>query len=306
MSYSVKLINKFSSFVDKSDTKRLSTQTEPEDVVKVKNIVYAGDGSDIYRLLDVYYPEGAKGKLPVIIDIHGGAWFYGTKDINRIYAQKIAREGFAVVNMSYRLLFNGGNIHTMVEDVFGVFNWIKQNEDNYPFDLKNVFLTGDSAGAHIACLALSVMADEELQKTFNVTVPFEINAAGLTCGVYDIEFFMKKMNLSPIRAMMKGFFGKDYKKSPLLKIGTIKNNKVENFPPIHLSTGRKDFKRSQVLAFSKVLAERGVEHELIDFNPKDADYKLTHVYSVLFPDRKESKITTQSMLDFFREHMRES
>ena len=165
MSYSVKLINKFSSFVDKSDTKRLSTQTEPEDVVKVKNIVYAGDGSDIYRLLDVYYPEGAKGKLPVIIDIHGGAWFYGTKDINRIYAQKIAREGFAVVNMSYRLLFNGGNIHTMVEDVFGVFNWIKQNEDNYPFDLKNVFLTGDSAGAHIACLALSVMADEELQQS---------------------------------------------------------------------------------------------------------------------------------------------
>lgn len=43
-----------------------------------KDIPYISDGNK-YHLLDIYYPENAAEKLPVIIDIHGGGLMYAEK-----------------------------------------------------------------------------------------------------------------------------------------------------------------------------------------------------------------------------------
>lgn len=40
---------------------------------------------------------------PVIIDIHGGGWMYGTKEINKNYCLVLAQNDYVVVNINYRL-----------------------------------------------------------------------------------------------------------------------------------------------------------------------------------------------------------
>lgn len=67
----------FKTLAAKGDAKRDSTLTEPQDVTAVKNIDYVGK-QDFYNLLDVYYPQGTKEKLPVIVSVHGGGYVYGT------------------------------------------------------------------------------------------------------------------------------------------------------------------------------------------------------------------------------------
>lgn len=78
-----------------------------------KDIVYAevqvtlsGTVTTTQLLLDFYEPANAPaGKRPVILIIHGGAFFRGSrqsKDLVRA-AEEYAGRGYAVASMSYRL-----------------------------------------------------------------------------------------------------------------------------------------------------------------------------------------------------------
>ena len=42
--------------------------------------------------------------LPVYIDVHGGGFVYGYKELNRNFCIALARRGFAVISISYRVL----------------------------------------------------------------------------------------------------------------------------------------------------------------------------------------------------------
>ncbi|HKL94464.1 MAG TPA: alpha/beta hydrolase [Clostridia bacterium] len=304
MKYAEKLVDLMFNFVTKIDTKRLSLQSAPEGVEAICDIDYVGDNNE-YHLLDIYYPDDSKDKkLPVIIDIHGGGWTYGKKEINKYYAMSLAKRGFAVVNISYRILQFDGGFPNIFKDACDAFEWVKANGKDYPFDMNNIFLTGDSAGGHIAAYLTSVSTDKELAEKSGLNVPLEFNAVGFTCAVFDLEVFRKKLNFAYIRHLHKLLLGNDYKKHPLLDSMTIRNNKVENFPPLFLSTGAKDFVRSQSLNFVKILEEKGVEFEFLDFKKEDSTKPLTHVFNVLYPERPEGITTNTLMCNFFKEHMK--
>lgn len=302
MKYAERLVNLMYNTVTKMDTKRLSLQSAPAGIEAVCDIDYAGDGNE-YHLLDIYYPEGAKDKkLPLIIDIHGGGWTYGTKEINKYYCMSLAKRGFAVVNLSYRILQHGGGFPNIFQDCCDAIEWVKDNAKDYPFDMNNVFLTGDSAGGHIAAYIIALSTDEELSQKAGLSVPLQFNAVGFTCAVFDIETIRKRLNFAYVRHLLRLFLGKDYKKHPLLNSLTIKNNMIENFPPVFLSTGEQDFMRGQSRRFVKILEEKGVEHEFLDFKRKDSTEKLIHVYNIIQPDYPESVTTNTLLCNFFKEH----
>ena len=82
------------------DAKRDEGLTTPDCIERFDNIRY---GEHERNILDVYRPKDQKGKLPLIVSIHGGGWVYGSKEINQFYCMSLAERGFAVVNFSYRL-----------------------------------------------------------------------------------------------------------------------------------------------------------------------------------------------------------
>ena len=84
---------KFWSITEKMDEKRIASQTPIGGITQITDIPYMNDSMKEH-LLDIYYPESATGKLPVIIDIHGGGWLYGYKEINKYYCLKLAEKGF--------------------------------------------------------------------------------------------------------------------------------------------------------------------------------------------------------------------
>ena len=67
-----------------NDAKRDAGLTTPDDIVRFDDIQYSVD--PVWNLLDVYRPKGVEGKLPVIVNVHGGGWvfpslykFFGTQ-----------------------------------------------------------------------------------------------------------------------------------------------------------------------------------------------------------------------------------
>ena len=293
-----KLVDKFYDFLTVHDGERIASQSPPENVTAVCDVNYAND-DELYNKLDVYYPAGAENELlPTIIDVHGGCWFYGTKDINKYYCMEIAAKGFKVVSISYRLLFKGGRFPNNLTDLFHAYNWVERHADEYKFDLERIFLTGDSAGAHLCAMSNAVIADETLAEKLNLKTGLQFKAVAYTCGVFDIDYYRKRLNISLVRFLLKEFFGKKYRKNEFLPLATIANANLEKFPPIFLATAKGDFMRGQVLRFDKLLTKRGIEHELNDL--VGTSNKLEHVFPIIQPHWEESEFVTNNMLEFFR------
>lgn len=86
----------------KNDAKHKAGQTLPKGV-DVEEYVYIDDGDNMHKL-NVYRPSNIKNTLPLIIDIHGGAWVYGDKELNKGMCMYYASLGYCVAGMSYRLV----------------------------------------------------------------------------------------------------------------------------------------------------------------------------------------------------------
>ena len=113
----------------RDDAIRDAGLTEPDDVIKFRNIPYGDD--PVWQLLDVFRPVGSEGKLlPVIVNVHGGGWVYGDKELYRFYCMSLAQRGFAVVSFSYRLAPET-KFPAPMEDVNAVFTWIADNAAEY-------------------------------------------------------------------------------------------------------------------------------------------------------------------------------
>ena len=169
-----------------NDDKRDSGLSTPETIKRDDNIKY--DKKDKLQILDVYRPKSLINndkKLPVIVNIHGGAWVYSTKETYQFYCMSLSEQGFAVVNFSYRLAPEYKH-PAQIEDINTVFKWIYENKENFNFDIKNVFCVGDSVGAQLTALYCCMLVNEDLASTIKFSLQKNIipNAVALNCGTY--------------------------------------------------------------------------------------------------------------------------
>jgi acetyl esterase/lipase len=100
---------------------------------------------------DLYLPIGA-GPHPTIVTIHGGSWHkrYG-KVAMRGLAGDLVRRGWAVWNIEYRRLGDGGGWPETFVDVAAAIDRLA--ELDAPLDLDSVSVLGHSAGGHLALWA---------------------------------------------------------------------------------------------------------------------------------------------------------
>lgn len=142
-----------------------------------ENISY-GRGKS--QFLDVYLPAVRRGQHvashPVIVFIHGGTWYSGSK---RMYLQaglRLRRMGYVVVIPSYTL-WPQGVVEDMVTDIKRVLVWTRDNIHTFKGDPEQIYLMGHSAGAHLA--ALTVVQDAVLKssKPLPIAVDMTRNAS---------------------------------------------------------------------------------------------------------------------------------
>lgn len=302
MSLSEKLLVGFWNMTAKKDNKRLAKKIPRTDIEEITDLYYKND-NEYYHMLDIYKPKGATEKLPVIIDIHGGGWIYGTKELNKIYCHYLAKEGFAVVNMNYHL-FPTVTLPEPIQDIFSVFNYLLENQDTLNLDMKNVFLTGDSAGGHYTMLCQSILCDEELQTLYGVHSDIKFNAIGMICGAFDPTDF-GKIKLPIAKCMVAMFFDKDkkYKNHKYFNSVNTYNAQFDKFPPMFFSTCYGDFIKKYSVKLHKLLNELNIEHTYFYAKRKGSKHFLPHVYNVMNPEWSESAIVNEMLINHFRDYL---
>ncbi len=244
-----KILLKFWEITKNKDNKRLALQSPPEGIDMIKDIPYSKGGKA--NLLDIYHKKGKKSPCPVIIMVHGGGWMYGDKELNQIYAMNLALRDFAIVNINYHLI-QQKRFPQQIKDIYEVFNWIYDNANDYNLDINNVFITGDSAGAHLSSIALALKSNDKLRKELGVDTKLTVKAGGMICGAFELDSF-RGLKKTVASRYAKVLIGMDVDKSPYAKlISTIKSIN-EKMPPLYLMTSKHDFLKEQTFHFVEYL-----------------------------------------------------
>lgn len=258
------------------DTAKNKGQTTPECIQRFDDIQYGPDRK--WNVLDVYRRKDLDGKLPVLIDIHGGGWVYGDKELYQFYCMEMATHGFAVVNFTYGLAPKFTFPSSMV-DTDNVVKFVLANAQEYGFDTSKVFFAGDSAGAHMAAMYANICTNPVYAANFPFDPPesFAPTALLLNCGVYDAEAMAGGKNpigkfLSP---MLGDLMGHKVTNDDLKFLSPV-NYITEKFPPCYIMTANGDFLRGQPKFLMKKLEAVGVPYEYKMYG--DKKNVLMHVF----------------------------
>ena len=126
----------------------------PSNTIVYGNISYAGDTLKNH-LLDVYLPPNAKGPLPLVIWIHGGAWLENDKYADMGYMKKTVRSfidsGYALASINYRYSTTA-KFPAQIQDCNLAIEYLYLNAEKYNLNKDKFALIGFSAGGHLASL----------------------------------------------------------------------------------------------------------------------------------------------------------
>ncbi len=150
----------------------------------IKNIAYPGAAKgDSRRSLDLYLPADTGRKPPLLIFVHGGFWLLTDDDfrIGPYVAQALAREGVAVALLRYRLATTAPH-PAQAEDVAAGVALLLREASRYGYDGNRIFLSGHSAGGHLASL---VALDESFLRKHNAS-PKSLAGVVSFSGLYDL------------------------------------------------------------------------------------------------------------------------
>src|SRR6516165_9000188 len=116
-----------------------------------KDIPYVeGKDVDERQKLDLYLPKGAKD-YPTLFFIHGGGWTGGSRSGYDKIGRTFARNGVAFVSTGYRLSPRVQH-PAHIQDVAKGFAWTVANIKKYGGKADLIFVSGHSAGGHLAAL----------------------------------------------------------------------------------------------------------------------------------------------------------
>lgn len=278
-------------FASRSDAKRDRGLKTPEDIRRIDRIPYGPDAR--WNTLDVYRPRGKAGKLPVIVNIHGGGYVYGSTKQYQFYCMGLAQRGFAVVSFNYHLAPKY-KFPTPVRDTNLVMAWICRKAEIYGFDTDNVVIVGDSAGAQLASQYAVICTDPEYAKIMEITPPeFTLRAVGLNCGMYDLK---KRAGEIPGNKLMIDYFTKD--PSVYGKKLDVLSHVTEKFPPAYLLSAKGDFLVEQCRPMAELIRSKGVPCEYRIYG----DEKTGHVFHLDMRSDLARKANDEEIA-FIREHL---
>ena len=262
-----------------SDKKRDEGLTTPEDIRRFDNLSYGPFGEE--NLLDIYVQKTVTTKQPTIVNIHGGAWVYGSKEIYQFYCMSLAQRGFTVVNINYRLAPEN-RFPAAVEDINAVMHFLEKEGEKYFVDEDCLILVGDSAGGQLVSHFATIMTNKDFASQFDFnTADVKIRALGLNCGAYDSKASIQKRNSEDADDYLMEYLDCVDKNCPekTAEMVDAVSNMTKDFPPSFVMSAVNDFLFKNADPMYQLLKKLGVPCEKKIYGTKEQE-EIAHVFHV--------------------------
>jgi len=234
------------------------------EIANQSNLVYAEhDGSKLIG--DLYLPKG-KSKAPILVAVHGGGWQSGDKQYYRYWGLFLARAGYAVFAIDYRL-GKPGIYPAAVYDTKAAIQFIRAKAAEFNLDPDRIGLIGDSTGAHLA--ALTALAGDQFNVAYrddaNTAVPATVKCVIGFYGIYDMHAqWLHDLTARPNDNVVEKFLGappmqnrRVYFDASPISYATVDHNQI-HFLLIHGTDDNIVDPATQSGAFLSALSQAGI------------------------------------------------
>ena len=224
----------------------------PYEIDVATNLIYYnGPGFNPQKhILDIFNPKDLPN-APVLFFIHGGGWTEGDKSIYPFLGRAFAQQGLLTVVISYRLtpeVLHPGHI----QDVARAFAWVYKNISQYGGNPNQIFVTGHSAGGHLAAL---LALDKRYLLAEGLSTD-QIKGDLPISGIYNVKTHVDAF------PELKNVFTSDPDKqrdaSPVAHVS-------EKQPPFLIGYAQHDLVTldAQAIELAKLLQQKGTEAQLV-------------------------------------------
>src|SRR3984885_14841433 len=124
--------------------------------------VRPADDTGNWLTVNVWTPDPAATRLPVLVWIYGGAYMFGGSGEPGYDGSPFARGGAVFVSLNYRLGLEGfaqlpgAPANRGLLDAVAALTWVKDNIEGFGGDPANVTVFGESAGAGVIAAMLAM------------------------------------------------------------------------------------------------------------------------------------------------------
>lgn len=138
---------------------------------KVKSQTFLYDS--VNNLSLNFYSSTKAGRQPLVLVIHGGSWAAGDKDQLPELNSELAKEGYHVAAIDYRLA-PAHHFPAPLEDVQTALRFLCERATSLSIDTTNITLLGRSAGGQIALSAAYLHPDSRINGVINFYGPTDM------------------------------------------------------------------------------------------------------------------------------------
>jgi len=109
--------------------------------------------------MNIIYPETNEKKYPCIIWVCGGAWTQMDKGAHLPYLAELARSGFTVASVEYRLGHEAPFPSALV-DIKSAIRYLRAHAERYSINIDFFGICGESAGGYLTSMAALAVGKE--------------------------------------------------------------------------------------------------------------------------------------------------
>jgi len=123
-----------------------------------------------------FYPAIGRPMAPCVIMVHGGGWDDGDRGQVPQFNDWLARSGYAVADISYRLA-PAATWPAQREDVAAAVAFVKEHAAAWAVDARRLVIMGRSAGGQIAEASAYALRDPDVRGVVALYAPADMNFA---------------------------------------------------------------------------------------------------------------------------------
>lgn len=147
-----------------------------------------------------YFPSGNEN-APLLVFIHGGYWVRNSRDMFSFLAPGPNAHGLNFASMGYTLA-PAARLPDIVAEINAGLTFLQANAATFGFDPEKIFVTGWSAGGHLASLSCEHPA---VRGALPISGVFELEPLSLNYLNEPLQLTQNDIEtLSPLRRLRKG------------------------------------------------------------------------------------------------------
>ena len=278
-----------------------AARLRPEPPKIEKDAVYGeikmqgGNAKPLALKMDVYEPQGFRGRRPGVIMVHGGGWIGGDKAQYEKFGTELAAQGYVAFSLNYRLLPFFPH-PAQIDDVQRAVRWVRAHADTYHLDPKRIGALGDSAGGHL----VSLLGTWDTRDNSDAKLAKYSSKVQCVVDLYGpADFTVPSQQASDqARQLVTLFFGgKKQEDAPeLYKEGSPVVHVSKKSAPFLIMHGDKDplVPLDQSQRLDRALKQAGVESTLVIFANEG------HGFSTAEDQKKRDELAA----DFLKKHLK--